>query len=99
MRNSIVYNLVESNVLRMYEELVLSSSYNIIDKLELEDELEFSSNNCLFVYSYEVELDSNEYYLVIVVEEDRVLYSILDREYSRVEETIIINGEDLNYTY
>lgn len=99
LEKSIIYNLVESNVNRMYEELEVGNNYCYLDKCELKEELEFVNNESLLVYSYNIvskdEDDNNDYYLVIVVEKDRVLYLILDDSYNVIEE-YILKEEELN---
>lgn len=99
LEKSFVYNVVESFVLRNLENIEelkeFKKYYEIVDKVELEEELEFVNNDSLLVYSYDVvesmcsdeELDIC--YMIMIIERERLLYLLLDSNYKVVKEFII----------
>lgn len=88
--NSIVYNLVENNVLKMIESIERFKEYykEYEDKCEI-DEREIS-NSVLFSYRYSID---NDRYIDIYVERDRVIYLLLDKDLCELDEYVLENDE------
>lgn len=88
LNNGIMYRIIEERLLELYN----NDYYEIVDKCEFDaNELEFLNENSYdLMMSYNVMKDDNEYYLVIIIEEDRILYLILD------EQRMIINEKSLS---
>lgn len=91
---SIVYNLVESNVLRMLDELeFVVKSNEIIDKLEIDDDM--IDEDVLLYYLYLLD-DKNM--MLILIEEERIRFVKLEKDSDKVMNMYILDNdnEELN---
>lgn len=80
--NSIVYAIVEVNVLSLINVIKMSiSEDDIIDKEEI-------LNEDFRLYSFRYSI-INDRYLDIYVEEDRIIYLILDKDFNEIDECIV----------
>lgn len=93
--------LLESICLDILKNIKSLRNMSIVDKEEIDiTKLEFLTNtNYELVLSYDIKekKDTCQYYLIIVIEKDRILYLVLDTDYNVVIEEIVKEEEVYDY--